>query len=324
MKLSIVLTVYNKGPFLHKAFASLLNQRGTGLEDYEVLAVNDGSTDNSAAILEEYARRDRRVRILTQKNQGLSMARNNGTEAALGQYVWFVDADDTISFNAVHLICEAIEKNPDVIPIYAQTDGIVYTRNAVNKTASNGKEVLVGGHWEQCGVFWILRRDFLIEKNLRFMPGVYHEDAEFTPRMLYYARSVIVVPEILYIVNRDPNGITQVPRPKRAFDYLVVSSKLSLYVQEMGEIGTKIGKSIDGYTAQYINNAFDIIIKNSQEEQNLLNKAFYEKRHLLIRPLKDAPKLKYRIEAFLFSLLPKRYVWLYKQMKKIGACSIIR
>ena len=315
MKLSIVLTVYNKGPFLHKAFASLLNQRGTGLEDYEVLAVNDGSTDNSAAILEEYARRDRRVRILTQKNQGLSMARNNGTEAALGQYVWFVDADDTISFNAVHIICEAIEKNPDVIPIYAQTDGIVYTRNAVNKTASNGKEVLVGGHWEQCGVFWILRRDFLIEKNLRFMPGVYHEDAEFTPRMLYVAKSVIVIPEILYTVFRVPDSITQVPRAKRAFDLLIISDSLSLFVIKNQECGTLIGRSIDKFTAQYINEAFDVITKNSLMDQKQLDISFYEKRKVLLRVLFSAPKIKYKIEAVLFSLLPRHYVWAYKRMK---------
>ena len=324
MKLTIILTVYNKEKFLRKAFEALLNQEGTKEGDYEVLAVNDGSTDGSTTILEDYAIKDSRVRILAQQNQGLSMARNNGADAALGEYVWFVDADDIISSEAVRLICDAINEKPDVIPIYAQTEGIIYTRNAVKCDAKTGKEIITGGHWEQCGVFWVLRKGFIQKNNLRFLPGVYHEDAEFTPRMLYAAKTVKVIPTILYTVVRDPESITQVPRPKRAFDCLIVSQLLSRYVVENNEVGSQIGKSIDGYTAQYINNAFDIIVKNSQEQQNLLNKAFYEKRHLLIRPLKDAPKLKYRIEAFLFSLLPKRYVWLYKQMKKIGACSIIR
>ena len=322
--ISIILTVYNKEKYLSKCIESCLSQEGANPDSYEIIAINDGSTDNSLAIINSYAKTDKRIHVINQSNQGLSMARNNGINFAKGDYIWFVDADDVISSNAIYCISKAAELQPDVIPIYAKTEGIEKIRNMVDHKVETGKDVLIDGHWDQCGVFWVLKRDYVKKYDLQFMPGVFHEDAEFTPRMLYYARSVIVVPEILYIVNRDPNSITQVPRPKRAFDYLVVSSKLSLYVQEMGEIGTKIGKSIDGYTAQYINNAFDIIVKNSQEEQNLLNKAFYEKRHLLIRPLKDAPKLKYRIEAFLFSLLPKRYVWLYKQMKKIGACSIIR
>ena len=275
MILTIVLTVYNKESFLQRALDALLNQEGTNEGDYEVLAVNDGSTDGSAAILEEYARLDSRVRILTQQNQGLSMARNNGIEVALGDYVWFVDADDVIASNSVHLICGAIRSKPDVIPIYAKTEGIDRVRNRIDVRAETGKDILRGWKCEQCGVFWILRKDFLVDNNLRFFKGIYHEDAEFTPRMLYLAKTVKVIPEVLYFVYRDPDSITQVPRPKRAFDYLIVSERLSNFVVENGETGTIIGKVIDGNTAQNINNALAIITKNSKEERKKFNREFY-------------------------------------------------
>lgn len=317
-KLTIVLTVYNKEAYLRRAFDSLLSQEGVQEDDYEVLVVNDGSTDGSAAIVEEYAREDKRVRVLTQQNQGLSMARNNGTEAAHGEYVWYVDADDRISPKGVSLICKAAEEHPDIIPIYAETEGIDKVRNAVGEYCKTGKEILLDGHWEYCGVFNVFRRAFLAENSLRFLPGIYHEDAEFTPRMLYAAKTVQVVPEVLYTVYRDPDSITQVPRAKRAFDYLTVAEHLSRFVQEKGEITSVIGKVIDSSAALDINNAFAVICQNDKEQQQLLNQAFYEKRKDLLRSLRNAASSKYRIEALFFSFFPKRYVQVYQWMKKLG------
>lgn len=318
MFLSIILTVYNKEPYLHRSFAALLGQRGSKDGDYEVLVINDGSTDGSLAICEEYARKDERVRVVSQSNQGLSMARNNGTEAAHGEYVWYVDADDRISPKAVSLICKAAKEHPDIIPIYAETEGIDKVRNAVSKHCKTGKEILLDGHWEYCGVFNVFRRVFLAENSLHFLPGIYHEDAEFTPRMLYSARTVQVVPEVLYTVYRDPGSITQVPRAKRAFDYLTVAEHLSRFVQEKGETTSAIGKVIDSSAALDINNAFAVICQNDKEQHHRLNLAFYEKRKDLLRALRNATSSKYRIEALLFTILPKRYVQVYRWMKKLG------
>lgn len=322
MKLTIILTVYNKEPYLKRALDALLGQVGTNDGDFEVLAVNDGSTDGSLAILEEYAARESRVRILNQKNQGLSMARNNGVDAALGEYIWFVDADDVIAANSVKLICDAIKYSPDVIPIYAKTEGIDFVRNKISTNVETGKDVIRCWKCEQCGVFWIIRKEFLIDNNLRFLKDIYHEDAEFTPRMLYLAKTVKVIPEVLYFVYRDPDSITQIPRPKRAFDYLIVSERLSNFVVKNGEIGTLIGKVIDGNTAQNLNNALSIICKNERVERIRFNKEFYAKRKLFLRALKGAPQKKYHLEAVLFRLFPKQYVWVYKMMKLFDKSSI--
>ena len=158
MKLSIILTIYNKEPYLRRAFDSLLNQKGVLCQDYEVLAVNDGSTDGSTSIIDEYVRKEDRIRVLTQNNQGLSMARNNGADAAKGEYIWFVDADDLFSQHSVNLICKAIEKRPDIIPIYAQTDGLEAIRNQIPVSAKTGMDVILSGRFQVCGPFYIFRK----------------------------------------------------------------------------------------------------------------------------------------------------------------------
>ena len=317
MKLSIIITVFNKEQYLHRAFESLLKQEESKDGDYEVLVINDGSTDGSMVICEEYAKKDNRVRIVTQKNQGLSMARNNGTDAAMGDYVWYVDADDCISNRSVRLICDAIEDNPDVIPIYGETEGIARIRNSVNTEAKTGKEVLLGGRWEQCGVFNVFNKDFLKKNELRFMPGVYHEDAEFTPRMLYAAEKVRVIPEVLYTVYREPGSIMTTPRAKRAFDCFTVAESLSRFVDKKEE-NSQIGRVIDSSAALMVNNGLAVIVQNSKGDQKRLNEAFYKKRALLLRSLKNATQRKYRLEASLFQLIPKHCVELYKLMKIFG------
>lgn len=315
MKLTIILTVYNKEAYVRRMLDSLLYQRNVSALDYEVLIVNDGSIDGSAAILNEYSQRFSAVRILTQTNQGLSIARNNGVKEARGEYVWFVDADDTVSCDAVNLICEAIETNPDVIPIYAQTAGSEEIRNEIPPSASTGKEVLLSGKWQQCGVFWAIRRSFLDDNHLKFMAGVYHEDAEFTPKMLYFAKRVKVVTKVLYTVFRDPNGITQIFRSKRAFDYLLVAESLSHFVVTQCETRTAVGRIIDDSVALCVNNAMYIISHNAVDEQKSFNAFFYSKRVDLLRSFLNSSRVKYRLEAFILLLFPRHSVPVYKTLK---------
>lgn len=317
MKLTIVLTVYNKEKFLRRALDSLLSQKGVGKEDYEILVINDGSTDLSPIIIDDYARRYNNIRIHSQNNQGLSRARNNGIDLARGEYIWFVDADDYIVSNAVSNICELLMLKPDVIPIYAKTEGIDKIRNAIDKSMKSGKEILIGNKWEPCSVFYILKRSFLLYYNLRFVPSIFHEDSEFTPRMLYLAKNTIVIPYVMYVVVRDPNGITFVPRPKRAYDYLIVAEKVSAFVLDKGETKSKIGHVLFNHASRCINTALFIISHSSTEHQKDFNNFFYEKRTTLLYPLKNADLIKYRSEAFLFNLLPNKYVAIYKTIKFI-------
>ena len=95
-KISVVVPVYNVEAYLERCLDSLINQT---LSDIEIICVNDGSTDSSPEKLEEFAKKDSRIKIINQENGGLSAARNTGIEAATGEYIGFVDSDDYVDLD---------------------------------------------------------------------------------------------------------------------------------------------------------------------------------------------------------------------------------
>lgn len=102
MKVSVIIPVYNVEKYLESCLESIKSQTFT---DYELILINDGSTDESFAIMRRYAERDARIRIISQSNRGVSAARNLGLSVAEGDYVLFVDSDDTILPDALEHYC---------------------------------------------------------------------------------------------------------------------------------------------------------------------------------------------------------------------------
>lgn len=106
-KVSVIIPVYNTATYLHSALDSICNQT---IKDLEIILINDGSTDNSQSIIEEYARKDNRIKYLTQPNQRQGVARNNGLQLATGQYVYFMDSDDILDIDTLRQCYEICEK----------------------------------------------------------------------------------------------------------------------------------------------------------------------------------------------------------------------
>lgn len=102
MKVSVIIPVYNVEKYLESCLESIKSQTFT---DYELILINDGSTDESVAIMRRYAKTDARIRIISQSNRGVSAARNLGLSVAEGDYVLFVDSDDTILPDALEHYC---------------------------------------------------------------------------------------------------------------------------------------------------------------------------------------------------------------------------
>lgn len=317
MKLTIVLTVYNKEPYLARALDSIMNQQGVGYDDYEVVAVNDGSTDGSGAFLNNYALSDSRLRVITQQNQGLSIARNVGLSEARGEYVWFVDADDIISPCAVQLICQAAELHPDIIPLYAKTEGCDKIRNAVPTTVKTGKDIILSRTWEVCGVFNVFRKNFLVDYNLSFYPHIYHEDTEFTPRALYMAQSVVVVPEVLYTVIKTIGSITNSPNPQRAYDCLFVAESNYKIIADNNEWGTGVGQALCKRVSRTLTNSLNLILKQDKTEWRKYNNSLYQKCYLF-RSMAESGVFRYKLLGELFVLLPKKYVQVFRFLHIIG------
>lgn len=112
-KISVVIPVYNSAKYLRECLDSICNQ---SFSDWEIIAVDDGSPDESPAILDEYANRENRIHVIHKKNGGVSAARNDGLMAATGDYVLFVDSDDWLDLNALQVSYEeAVSQNADVV-----------------------------------------------------------------------------------------------------------------------------------------------------------------------------------------------------------------
>ena len=115
VKISVVSPVYNVENYLEKCLDSLLNQT---FDDFEIICVNDGSTDSSLDILESYAKKDSRFKIITQENRGLSGARNTGIKEVTGEYTLFVDSDDWLEVNALEELSKQVDKTSSDITMF--------------------------------------------------------------------------------------------------------------------------------------------------------------------------------------------------------------
>ncbi|MBR5626974.1 MAG: glycosyltransferase family 2 protein [Thermoguttaceae bacterium] len=175
-KISVIIPVYNTEKYLGECLDSVLNQ---SFRDIEVIAVNDGSTDNSLKILEEHAQKDPRLIIVNQKNSGLSMARNAGLNAARGVYVHFLDSDDFVSSDFYKRNIETVE---------SQNADLVYFRVVKWKAGKETEEIKFDGdsipleawsHSSACA--YLFKRRLVEEENfLRFEPVRIEEDNQFS------------------------------------------------------------------------------------------------------------------------------------------------
>lgn len=235
-KYTVVIPVYNVEAYLRQCLDSVAHQT---FPDWEAICVNDGSTDGSATILEDYASKDGRFKIVAQPNRGLSAARNTGMDAAKGEYILFLDSDDWLEPNALEVLSENahdedmlcfsgrrfIEEtggfNPaDVLQEKAYPSGMDY----YNENALSQRDFAF-----VCVVLRAYRRSFFEENSLRFKEGILHEDNLFTPQACYYAKNVRVVNACLYNYRVRANSITTTGNLKRLCDLMGTANELAAF-----------------------------------------------------------------------------------------------
>lgn len=208
--LSIILPVYNGAPFLQRAVESVINQT---LQSWELILVNDGSTDNTESICKEYLQKEKRIHYISQDNRGLSAARNAGFSYAVGQYIAFLDADDFISPTYYEQLIHEQKNHP--------ADFIVtgFIREFHHE---NGEKHITTIHWEQKRIdvskqigdacrsnkfyhiyihVWnkLYRRDFLQRYRITFDETLrYGEDVPYNIRVLSHCSSILFSEHVGY------------------------------------------------------------------------------------------------------------------------------
>ena len=181
---SIIIPVYNAEEYIRKCLDSVLNQ---GLDDYEVLLVNDGSKDGSVGICEEYCRKNPHFRLLHQENAGVSAARNHGIEEARGRYIVFVDADDYLLDGGMAIAFRCLKDRGDIDVVNYVSSYDFWPKKPVDESIAldgTGHEfLLMRGIVSFCWLF-AYSKSFLDEHHIRFSPYIVGEDQLFTATVL--------------------------------------------------------------------------------------------------------------------------------------------
>lgn len=210
-KVSVIVPVYKVEKFLPRCLDSIVNQT---LEDIEIICINDGSPDNSLQILEEYAKKDSRIKIINQENAGLSVARNVGMEIAQGEYIGFVDSDDWIDVEFYEKLYTTAKKyDADIGVCSVQSVRKFGRKNYLFKYKSEELAEDTYKKYYLCdipcvGYVWnkIYRTSDIKKFNIMFEPGVYFEDVCFLLESLYNLKRLVTVPEVKYYYQRDNAG----------------------------------------------------------------------------------------------------------------------
>ena len=209
MKLSIIVPVYNVEAFLTKCVDSLLAQ-DLPADDYEIIIVDDGSTDGSGALADALAAEHGNIRVIHQRNRGLSGARNAGIPGASGTYVMFVDSDDFLCPNVLRTLVGLMESMElDILRFNYQNvnmDGAVFEPNKYVKPFVDYSDVVCDGETflnERLGYAcyawqFLVKASILQQEGNGFKEGVYFEDVEWTPRILLQARRVASTDTLVY------------------------------------------------------------------------------------------------------------------------------
>ena len=224
MKLSIIVPVYNVADYLAKCLDSLLAQ-DLPQDEYEIIVVNDGSTDNSGNIAQQYADKYANITLVNQANQGLSGARNTGIKHAKGEYIQFVDSDDYLEENVLGGLMTQVEKdNLDALRFKYQnvrinneskeyevfkpykSDSFLFDN--YSSSVTDGISFLNERFGTACyAVMFIIRK--MILDNCIFKQGIYFEDTEWTPRMILKSNRIASTDTIVYNYLMREGSITK-------------------------------------------------------------------------------------------------------------------
>lgn len=212
-KISVIITIYNKAEYLPVCLDSVTSNTYKNLE---IILVNDGSTDNSIEICKDYAANDSRIKIISQKNSGVSVARNNGLAHASGNAVHFLDGDDYLTHDFYALLAEAmIRHNTDIVycNYYNEKRGFFDTPPSLLHIGLIGKLSAIEG-WLRGSCCMLIRTDFLRQhEELKFdTEFFYGEDTIFLVKSNYYAKKVSGVTDAIYYHRFNPNSVTHSSR----------------------------------------------------------------------------------------------------------------
>ncbi len=304
MKISVIIPVYNSSTYLRKCLDSVVNQT---LKDIEIIVINDGSTDDSKNIIEEYTVKYKNIIFIDQENKGIGKTRNIGIKKATGEYITFVDSDDYIKENMLEEYYKYAKKhNFDlVIGSYIKkinNKEIIFENNKFKtgnvKTTPQILYLIEYGPWAK-----LYKREMLINNNIYFDEKRKYEDMPFVSKALLKSKLIgqITEPYYYYIIHNNSETTTM---DKRVFDILDILKEIKDYYKReyylRDELDYVIIDKVTTYMLQqrvqkdnklrieFINAGYAFLNKNIK---NWRGNKYYKKTNFLKRIIKNNKKI---------------------------------
>ena len=301
--ISVIIPVYNVEEYLRECIDSVLKQT---YKVFEIILVDDGSTDGSGDICDEYVEKDARVRVIHQENQGLSEARNEGFASASGAYVYFLDSDDWILPEALEELIDKAEKEEAEVVFF---DAHSFTDNPekfrveerylrkqeyetdegyqVLKRLQNQKE------YHSAVSLLFLKREFLQDSGIRFESGILYEDMLYTYEVYCKAKCVAHISKAFYQRRYRSNSIMTSRKNKRHY-----ISATRVY-EKVRDVSEQIGKLEDDTARAYVVrcafNALNMYQKLSYADKKVCREEYLKlKREILEHHAHEDTALKMR------------------------------
>ena len=300
--ISVIVPVYNVEKYLEECLDSIQNQIYT---DIEVILVNDGSTDNSEVICEKYCEQDKRFKLINQKNQGQSSARNVGVEASTGEFIAFVDSDDIIKINYLEKLMQYMTEDIDIV----ESNFTVSKKDFFIETSKETMILFEGNSQEAVKIFpnhvlsvnpvtKVYRRS--IVEAVPYLEGLIFEDIYSGIGMLKYIRKIIKIDYVGYYYRQHQSSTMHRTFTEKNLDVFIVSDKLIELYSDREELIP--------YIASFLVHVATMHYQDYMRKGNPYAKVYNQKLEEYVTLTKKNPELAKKTRMIrLYDVCPKYY-----------------
>jgi len=296
--ISIIVPIYNSSKYLQRCLNSIINQT---FKNFEIIAIDDGSSDNSLDILKQLQQQDKRINIYACKHQGVSATRNYGIKLAKSKIISFVDSDDTIKPDMLEQMYLKMLSSVDIDIVftrtnYINTDGEVYkTSNVLAENKSNYLSNMISGKIASSLPAGIYKKELFIKNKILCPVGKYFEDVTIMYRLVYKAKDIMIIQKPMYNYYNNQKSITNSLSKKHLQDLFWCINDLEgfltkhdLWVKYSSEYIEKIMSTINFVYYKisqnnFSDNTIDEILQNTWtiiKQNNYLEKILFSKKIL--------------------------------------------
>lgn len=321
MLLSIIIPVYNVEPYIRECFNSIIKQNFSS--DVEIVVIDDGSTDNSGIICDEYAKKYKNIIVIHQENQGLSVVRNIGLSIAKGIYIAWIDPDDYIDENWYKVILSSLDDNNDIILFDYMTDnnGVLKKYKYKDKSQNIGREqVLYDLSCDQKlkSYLWqkVIKRE--LYENINFSREIKcMEDYAELHKIILKAENIYYISEYLYFYRVRENSLVNLVDFEKSYKCFLIAKDRYNYLNHLNIRHSPIAIFIHALGVYDVYQKIkDIDISNQYQSKFNECKDIIKKNIIYIIFSKDCDlilKIKFLLCYFnLFSVARKIYRWILK------------